>query len=93
MHRLCAVSPYYRDRERPADADVAMTIYAKWKYIAEQHATFNMTADQAKTLLLPRSGVAIWSTVYYERRYLETCCDRYNVSTICIPLITFEDGC
>eukprot|EP01046_Picozoa_sp_COSAG06_P009013 COSAG06_NODE_463_length_15376_cov_6.319369_2_plen_64_part_00 len=61
-----------------------MTIHTKWQYIAEHHTVFGMTADQADTLLLPRSGAAIWSTVYYERRYMETCCDRYNVSTTCI---------
>jgi len=91
MRRLCTVSPYYRDRERPADADVAMAIHAKWEYIAQQHTTFNMTADQAKTLLLPRGGAAIWSTVYYERRYLETCCDRYNVSTVCTSFLEYPE--
>ena len=74
-------SPYYRDRDRPADADVAMFIRAKWEYIAKEHIVFGLTAEQASTLLLPRGGVALWSTVYYERRYMETCCDLYNVST------------
>jgi hypothetical protein len=74
-------SSYYRDRERPADADVARSIRAKWEYIAKEHDVFGLTSEQASALLLPRGGVALWSTVYYERRYMGTCCDVYNVSS------------
>ena len=75
-------SPYYRDREEPADVDVVQSIREKWDYIAQEHEVFGLTAEQASTLLSPRGGVAIWSTVYYERRYLGTCCDLYNASAL-----------
>ena len=71
------------NRDRPIDHDVAAAVADKWKYIASNKELFDLSASDLP-LLEQRSGVALWSTVYYERRYKESCADRYYPDE-CMP--------